>query len=178
MAASRIANVSAAVLASRGARNAAWVPSLMRLFEDVFWVGDPPPGAGPVRSVAWPGAGRAEGAGLAAAIAAARGERVIVVGEGDPRTGAEVLLALVAWPEAAVVRPAPGPGGDPPTGIYRRADLLARAEAVLQGAAPAPTLEAFVEGLAVERVPIDRLGLADAPLALFAGAPVAPRARS
>ena len=44
--------------------------------------------------------------GVAAAIAAARGERVIVVGEGDPWVTAELLLALVAWPEAAVVMPA------------------------------------------------------------------------
>lgn len=184
MGASRISNVSAAVVATGTSRTASPAPLLVQLFEDTLWVGDVPPGELAVRHVPCPGP-RGDGVtGLAAAVVAAEGERVIVVGEGDPTASAELLLALVAWPEAAIVLPRSGGSGDArgsgrvPTGIYRREDLRVRAEALLASGTPVPDFESFVAGLEVVHVPVARLGLSDAPIPLFAGPSVATRARS
>jgi hypothetical protein len=183
MGASRIANVSAAVLATGTSRTASPGPLLAQLFEDTLWVGDVLPAALAARLVPRPGPGGAGLAGLAAAVVAAAGERVLVVGEGDPLASAELLLALVAWPEAAIVLPTVEAAGDArgrggvPIGIYRREDLLARAEAMLASGAPGSDFEAFVVGLEVVRVPLARLGLSDAPIPLFTGPPLATRAR-
>jgi hypothetical protein len=187
MGASRIANVSAAVLATGASRTASPGPLLAQLFEDTLWVGDVLPAALAARHVPRPGPSGVGVAGLSAAIVAAEGERVIVVGEGDPLASAELLLALVAWPEAAIVLPAFEASGDArgrggvPIGIYRREDLRARAEAMLASGASDSDFEAFVAGLEVVRVPVARFGLSDAPIPLFAGRapgpPGATRAR-
>ena len=108
---------------------------------------------------------------------------MIVVGDAAARRDAEWLLALVAWPEAAIVLPVADDRAHetshtaPPSGIYRRAELLGRAEAVLAGGGAAPAFAAFVEGIPVVRVPLARLGLAQAPMSLFAGRTAAPRPR-
>lgn len=182
MEASRIANVSAAVLlggaqaerSSRptGAGDSAGLPA--RLFEQALRIGE----IGGEARVLEPGiesenpVGYVDG--LAAAILAARGERVIVVGEGDPRASAEVLLALVAWPEkpAVLVEPErPGPPGAAslPLGIFRRDALEERAHARARPGAASPELADFLAGLAFERVSLAQLGLALHPIPPFAG---------
>lgn len=180
MEASRIANVSAAVLlggaqaarSSRpaGAGDSADLPA--RLFEQALRIGEIGgearllgPGIEPEHPVDFVD-------GLAAAILAARGERVIVVGEGDPRASAEVLLALVAWPEKPVVLVEPESLGQPgapshPLGIFRRDALEERAHA--RARAGAWSLAALLAGLEVERVSLAQLGLAPHPIPPFAG---------
>ena len=177
MEASRIANVSAALLVGfsgpptdlpRAGRARSLAGLMALLFEDTLQVGDPLPAAASGRHVPGREDRRDAVTGIAAAIAAAHGERVIVVGEGDPLVSAELLLALVAWPEAAVVMPADATGSSPLRAIYRRDDLLARARAVLEGADPPPSFETFVAGLEIVRIPLPRLGLAGLPAPLFA----------
>ncbi len=182
MEASRIANVSAALLVGfvgtpmdvpRAGRARSLAALMARLFEDTLHVGDPA-SVGASSPVAWSGRhvpcreDRRDGvSGVAAAIAAARGERVIVVGEGDPRVSAELLLALVAWPEATVVMPADAAGSSPLRAIYRRDDLLARARALLESADPPPSFEVFFAGLEIVQLPLARLGLTGLPASLF-----------
>ncbi|MFO0690702.1 MAG: hypothetical protein U0900_18525 [Myxococcota bacterium] len=85
---------------------------------------------------------------LVAALSAATGERVLVVDAVDAGPlDAEVVLALVAWPEADAVVPVDRSGADLPFGLYRREVCLAK-------------LGAPEAGLAVERVPLAALGLA------------------
>jgi hypothetical protein len=184
MEASRIANVSAALLIGfdgtrmeglRSGRARSLAALMAQLFEDTLQVGDPasvgesPPAALSGRRVPCRRDRRDVVTGVAAAIAAARGERVIVVGEGDPWGTAELLLALVAWPEVAVVMPADEAGSSPQRAIYRCDDLRARARAVLESADPPPSVEIFFAGLEVTHVPLARLGLARPPHPLFTG---------
>lgn len=183
MEASRIANVSAALLVGFAGRpmadpragHARSLAALMaRLFEDTFEVGDAAPvgdrtdSAPSGRRVPCRGDRRDVISGVAAAIEAARGERVIVVGDADPGVTAELLLALVAWPETAVVMPVDAAGSSPLRAIYRCDDLRARARAVLESADPPPSVDTFLAGLEVAQVPFARLGLAGAPIPLFA----------
>lgn len=161
MAASRIANVSAALVGcaqpapradQAGDSLAALLPLL---FEDV------------IRIAAPDGA-----AARAQALLAARGERVIVVREGEGRASADLLLALVAWPERAVVEVFAGDpvaGGDPIAAIYRREGLVERARALRAGAGPADELARVVPEAERLRVDLARLGLDDGPIALFLG---------
>lgn len=186
MESSRIANVTAAVLVGFGdaaarkprpSRIGSLAPLLSQLFEETLWVGDGRSTGAVGRPVLRPGNRRDGVSGIAAAIAAARGERVIVIDEGDALASAELLLALVAWPEAAIVLPLSGEAADTvcPRGIYRCDALRARAEEQLEGRAPTSDFETFVAGLEVVRVPVATLGLSDAPIPLFAGPRVRPR---
>lgn len=132
--ASRLATVSAALLLGGGppaSDPARLAGALARLFEDVMWVGgEPPPGA------AGRGVPDVEGPacalrGLVSALASARSERVLVL-DGRLRDPApELLLALVAWPEADLVRPRTPDGAQPLCAIYRRARVLELARARL-----------------------------------------------
>lgn len=173
MAASRIANVTAAVLVGlgQGARSSSELADRMAaLFEDTLWIGDPPPDGAPGRFVSVASAQRDPVAGVAAAIEAARGERVIVVAEvQSARVGAELLLALVAWPERAVVMVVEAEKSIPVCAIYRREDLLERARKLLASPSSPTSLETFLSGLEVERVTLARLGLGGGPHPLFAG---------
>jgi molybdopterin-guanine dinucleotide biosynthesis protein A len=107
--------------------------------------------------------------GLATAIVAARGERVVVMPVEAASAGAELALALVAWPERAVVAVIDDAVEASFCGIHRRADLVERARSVLDETRPVPSLAAFLSGLEVERVDLAQLGLADRPLMLFTG---------
>lgn len=177
MAASRIANVTAAVLVGAGrsasptsARADAALADLMAaLFDDTLWVGDPPPAGAPGRCVPLASADRDSIVGIAAAIEAARSERVIVFAAEQGRVGAELLLALVAWPERAVVSVVEGERLFPVCAIYRREDLLASARSVLASPSASISFETFLSGLEVERVTLARLGLDSGPHPLFAG---------
>jgi molybdopterin-guanine dinucleotide biosynthesis protein A len=65
--------------------------------------------------------------GLVAALDAARAERVLVVATDLPLVTPELLLALVAWPEADAVVPRSEEGPHPTCALYRREPVLAAA---------------------------------------------------
>lgn len=178
MEASRIASVSAAVLVGFPASGRvdptsarcdaiALATRMVPIFEETLWVGDPPPAGLRVRHVACREDRRDPVAGLATAIEAARGDRVIVVGEGDPTVSAELLLAFVAWPESPIVMISDGVGGEPLPAIYRRDLLVDRARAALARVDSFATRERFLAGVEIAVVPRDRLGLGGSPSALF-----------
>ena len=187
MEASRIANVSAAVLigparaasAPRSAEAAGIEGLLGQLFEQTLRIGGVDDAGSPSGRVGDPGRATDGVTGLATAILASRAERVIVVGSGEPLASAEVLLALVAWPDKPIVLVLPDDPGRPgapsaPFGIFRRDALEGRARAQLESAKDLPDLETFLAGLEIERVTLARLGLAPRPIPPFTGPPVGP----
>lgn len=143
---SRLAGVAAALLlggassrmgADKGRVLLGGVPAATRiagclasLFEEVLLVGGDPPSDAPGRRIR-----DAEGPpcalrGLATALAAARSERVLVVATDLPGLTPELLLGLVAHPEADVVLPRtalPQGGGErlqPLCAVYRCETVL------------------------------------------------------
>lgn len=139
----RLATVSAALLiggaSSRMGRDKAkieydGVPAATRLsrllgglFEEVLIVGgDPPQGAVGRRVPDVPGPQCAL-RGIVSALAAARAERVLVLATDLPCVTPDLLLALVAWPEADVVVPRDEYGLHPLCALYRRDPVLERA---------------------------------------------------
>jgi molybdopterin-guanine dinucleotide biosynthesis protein A len=139
----RIANVSAALLtggASRrmGADKArleiAGEPAAVRLagrlaalFEEVLLVGGEPPPEARGRRVADAPGPRSALRGLVAALEAASGERVVVLATDLLGVTPELLLALVAAPEADVVAPRTARGPEPLCALYRRDAVLGEA---------------------------------------------------
>lgn len=100
---------------------------LAGLVADVVLVGGDPPGGAPGRRV-----GDVEGPqcalrGLVTALDACSSERVLVVATDLPLVGPELLLALVAWPEADAVVPHPAEGPQPLCALYHRQRALERA---------------------------------------------------
>jgi molybdopterin-guanine dinucleotide biosynthesis protein A len=110
---------------------------LARYFEEVLLVGGDPPPEAPGRRVADPEGPVCALRGLAAALGAARAERVLVVATDLPGLTPEIVLGLVAHPEADVVLPrtrsADGGRGrlQPLCAVYRREAVLAEARARL-----------------------------------------------
>jgi molybdopterin-guanine dinucleotide biosynthesis protein A len=118
---SRLATVSAALLtggsSTRQGRDKTRVPlagvpaatrlarRLARLIEEVLLVGGDPPPDTPGRRVPDPPGPACALRGLLGALAAARGERVLVLATDLPLVSDALLLALVAWPEADAVVP-------------------------------------------------------------------------
>lgn len=100
-------------------------------FEDVLLVGGDPPADAPGRRVPDPEGPRCALRGLVAALAEARGERVLVVATDLPLLGPELLLALVAWPEADAVLPRAEGRLEPLCALWARAAVLPRARARL-----------------------------------------------
>ena len=139
----RIANVSAALLtggaSSRMGEDKARLEiagqsaavrlagRLAALFEDVLLVGGEPPADAPGRRVADGAGPRSALRGLVAALAAARSERVVVLATDLLGVTPELLLALVAAPEADVVAPRSARGPEPLCALYRREPVLAEA---------------------------------------------------
>jgi len=139
----RIANIAAALLAGGGStrmgRDKARLPLagvaaatraaqlLDSLFEEVLIVGGDPPADAPGRRVPDPEGPRCALRGLVGALEAARAERVLVVATDLPLLSPELLLALVAWPEAELVAPRVAGHLEPLCAIYSRAAALARA---------------------------------------------------
>jgi molybdopterin-guanine dinucleotide biosynthesis protein A len=97
---------------------------LAELFEEVLLVGGSPPADAPGRLVADPPGPRCALRGLVGALAAARSERVLAVATDLPLIQADLLLALVAWPEADAVVPHPSEGPQPLCALYRRETTL------------------------------------------------------
>jgi molybdopterin-guanine dinucleotide biosynthesis protein A len=139
----RIANVAAAVLIGgassrmgedKARRSFAGVAAATRasrllasLFADVLLVGGDAPADAVGRRVADVAGPRCALRGLVAALEAARAERVLVVATDLPLLGPELLLALVAWPEADVVLPRRAGRIEPLCAIWHREHALAAA---------------------------------------------------
>jgi molybdopterin-guanine dinucleotide biosynthesis protein A len=94
------------------------------LFEELLIVGGDPPAEAPGRRVADPEGPVCALRGLVAALEAARAPRVLVVATDLPLLTADLVLALVAWPEADAVVPLDARGLHPLCAIYRRETLL------------------------------------------------------
>jgi molybdopterin-guanine dinucleotide biosynthesis protein A len=104
---------------------------LADLFEEVLIVGGNPPAAACGRRVADPEGPQCPLRGIAGALAAASCERVLVVATDLPLVTADLLLALVAWPEADAVVPRTARGPHPLCALYRREPVLEVARARL-----------------------------------------------
>lgn len=180
----RLANVSAAVLLGgtssrmgedKAARPFAGEPAATRisrlldgLFEDVLLVGGAAPPGARGRLVADGAGERSALRGLVAALAAAHTPRVLVVATDLVLLDAELVLALVAWPEADVVLPRRSVGIEPLCAIWRREPVVAAARAQLAAGRFAlhelvGTIDArFLEGSALRGVDPDERALANA----------------
>ncbi len=143
----RLANVAAAVLLGGDSRRmgsdkaqrrlggvalATRIAALLAdLFEDVLLVGGDPPAEAPGRRVPDPEGPACGLRGLVAALSHARAERVLVLATDLPLVTPELLLGLVAWPEADAVVPRPREGSQPLCALYRREAVLPVARARL-----------------------------------------------
>jgi molybdopterin-guanine dinucleotide biosynthesis protein A len=101
------------------------------LFEEVLLVGGTPPTGAPGRPVPDPPGEPCALRGVVGALAAARAERVLVLSTDLPLVTPDLLLALVAYPEAEAVVPRTDRGAHPLCAVYRREPALAVAHAHL-----------------------------------------------
>ena len=104
---------------------------LAGLFDEVMLVGGDPPADAPGRRVRDVEGTRCGLRGLVSALDAAGGERVLVVATDLPLVTADLLLALVAWPEADAVVPRTADGSHSLCALYRRDSVLPVAQARL-----------------------------------------------
>jgi molybdopterin-guanine dinucleotide biosynthesis protein A len=111
--------VGGVALATRVARR------LAEICEDVVLVGGDPPANAPGRRAADVDGPRCALRGLVAALEATRAERVLVVATDLPLVTRDLLLALIAWPEADAVVPRAPDGAHPLCALYRRESTLA-----------------------------------------------------
>ncbi|MDJ0850549.1 MAG: molybdenum cofactor guanylyltransferase [Myxococcota bacterium] len=137
---SRFATISAAVLTGGastrmghdkarmevgGAASATLLARLLDgLFEDLLLVGGSPPDDAPGRRVPDPDGPVCALRGLVAALDAARGPRVLVVATDLPLLTPDLVLALVAFPEADAVVPRSERSLHPLCALYRRGAVL------------------------------------------------------
>jgi molybdopterin-guanine dinucleotide biosynthesis protein A len=140
----RIANASAALLLGGASKRmggdkarlplagqplAAHLAALLgRLFEEVLLVGGEAPEGTAGRSVADPEGPPCALRGLVGALQQARGERVVVVATDLPGLTPDLLLGLLALPEADAVVPRSDGRAHPMCAVYRREVVLPRAE--------------------------------------------------
>jgi molybdopterin-guanine dinucleotide biosynthesis protein A len=97
---------------------------LANLCEEILLVGGDPPADSPGRRVPDAPGPRCALRGIASALDAARAERVLVVATDLPFVTPDLLLALVAWPEADAVVPRSADGLHPLCALYRREPTL------------------------------------------------------
>jgi molybdopterin-guanine dinucleotide biosynthesis protein A len=95
------------------------------LFEEVLLVGGEPPGDAPGRRVADPPGPRCALRGLVGALTTARAERVLIVATDLLALTEDLLLALLAFPEADAVVPRRDGRAQPLCALYRREAALA-----------------------------------------------------
>jgi molybdopterin-guanine dinucleotide biosynthesis protein A len=100
---------------------------LATLCEEVLLVGGAPPESAPGRRVADPDGPRSALRGLVGALDAARAERVLVLATDLAGLGPDLLLALVAAPDADAVVPRTPAGAEPLCALYRREPVLREA---------------------------------------------------
>lgn len=101
------------------------------LFEDVLLVGDGAPHGAPGRRVEDRAGPASALRGLVTALEAAGAPRVLVVRCDLANLSPDILLALVAWPEADAVVPRDRRGDHPLCAIYARDAVLPPARAAL-----------------------------------------------
>jgi len=89
------------------------------LCAEVLLVGGAPPAGAPGRRVPDPPGPRCALRGLVAALEAARTERLLVLATDLLGVTPDLLLALLAWPEAAAVVPRDPEGSQPLCALYR-----------------------------------------------------------
>ncbi len=104
---------------------------LASIVEDVLLVGGAPPADAPGRRVADPPGTACALRGLVAGLAAAAAPRVLVLATDLPFVPVDLLLALVAWPEAEAVVPWSARGPEPLCALYEREPALRVARARL-----------------------------------------------
>jgi molybdopterin-guanine dinucleotide biosynthesis protein A len=100
---------------------------LASLCADVIWVGGAPPRGAPGRAAADPPGTPSSLRGLVGALEAARAPRVLVVATDLPGLSADLLLALLALPEADVALPQTDAGPEPLCALYARDAVLPKA---------------------------------------------------
>jgi molybdopterin-guanine dinucleotide biosynthesis protein A len=100
---------------------------LEALCEELLLVGGAPPAAAPGRRVSDPPGPRSALLGLVAALEATSAERVLVLATDLLGVTPELLLGLVAAPDADVVAPRSANGAEPLCALYRREPALAEA---------------------------------------------------
>jgi molybdopterin-guanine dinucleotide biosynthesis protein A len=132
---------------------------LALLCEDVVLVGGNPPPDAPGRRAPDGDGPRSALRGVVAALEATRAERVLVVATDLPFVTPDLLLALVAWPEADVVVPRTADGIHPLCALYRRESALAAARRNL--AAERLALSALLDALATRYLEGDDLCAVD-----------------
>jgi molybdopterin-guanine dinucleotide biosynthesis protein A len=98
---------------------------LASICEDVVLVGGDPPADAPGRRARDAEGPRCALRGLVSALEAVHAERVLVVATDLPFVTPDLLLALVAWPEADAVVPRSADGAHPLCALYRRESALA-----------------------------------------------------
>jgi molybdopterin-guanine dinucleotide biosynthesis protein A len=127
--------------------------------EDVVLVGGDPPVDAPGRRAPDPEGPRCALRGLVGALEAARGERVLVLATDLPLVTPDLLLALVAYPQADAVAPRGVDGAQPLCAIYRRDTVLPVARAHLADGRLA--LSALLEEIQTEWLEGDALRILD-----------------
>jgi molybdopterin-guanine dinucleotide biosynthesis protein A len=100
---------------------------LASICEDVVLVGGDPPPDAPGRHVPDAEGPRSGLRGLVSALATVSAERVLVVATDLPFVTPDLLLALIAWPEADAVVPRSADGAHPLCALYHRERALAAA---------------------------------------------------
>lgn len=167
----RIAHLSGAVLlggaSTRMGRDKAALPLggvpgatriarlLDEICDEVLLVGGAAPPDAPGRAVADPEGPHCALRGLVAALAAARGECVLVVATDMPLVTSALLRGLAAASEAEAVVPRPDQLPQPLCAVYRRGPALAVAREHLAGERLA--LRALLDSLRVDYVEGERL---------------------
>ena len=147
-AASRLASIAAAVLlggaSSRmgtdkaqltyeGMSYAGRITNLLgNFFETVYLVGGEAPADAQGQRIIDEEGPRCPLRGLVSVLEAAESERVLLVATDMPLVTAELVLALVAWPEADVVLPRTDYGLQPLCAIYQRESVLPCARRALE----------------------------------------------
>lgn len=173
--AGRLANVSAALLvggaSSRmgrdksrltllGVANATRIAGVLeRLFEDVLLVGGDPPESAFGRRIPDRAGPRCALRGVVSALEAAREERVLLLATDVPLVTPDLLLALVAWPQADALVVRDGHGRQPLCGVYRRTEALRLARERL--AAEQLPLSGWLDALGARELPADVLAAID-----------------
>jgi molybdopterin-guanine dinucleotide biosynthesis protein A len=104
---------------------------LARLFEEVWLIGGNPPPDAPGRRVPDPSGPPCALRGIVGALEAARAERVLVLATDLPLVSDELLLALVALPDADVVLPRAAEGRHALCALFARERVLPVARARL-----------------------------------------------
>ncbi len=132
---------------------------LSLLVEDVVLVGGDPPAEAPGRRVSDPPGPACALRGLVGALRATTAERVLVLATDLPLVTPDLLLALVAFPQADAVVPCPREGPQPLCALYRRIPVLTAAQARLDAGELA--LRAVLDDIGMHRLEADDLAALD-----------------